>query len=306
MESLRVVMFGKLRIQIAEREVTGVEARKVQELLCRLLFAGGRPLPRELICDLIWGDSPAEQARRSLRQALWRLRAALAAAGVDTDQIIRVKPDWIQIQPSEHLWVDALDFEQRCARLQGVPAAALTAEDARQLREAVALYQGDLLAGWYQDWCLFERERLLGLYLDTLDKLMTYAEAHGAADYFAAVEYGGQILRFDATRERTHRQLMRLHYLVGDRAMAIRQYEQCVAALRRELGVGPSRRTVALYEQIHQDQLADLPPSEPQGGAPPTMVPETIDRLRSFLASLSEMQRRAEDKLSALERALGQ
>ena len=31
---------------------------------------------------------------------------------------------------------------------------------ARSLEDAVSLYQGDLLEGCYEDWCIYERERL--------------------------------------------------------------------------------------------------------------------------------------------------
>jgi len=40
------------------------------------------------------------------------------------------------------------------------------------LQEAVRLSYADLLEGWYQDWCLYERERLQNIYLLILDKLM--------------------------------------------------------------------------------------------------------------------------------------
>jgi hypothetical protein len=36
----------------------------------------------------------------------------------------------------------------------------LNEAQAQLLKDAVNLYCGDLLEGWYQDWCLFERERL--------------------------------------------------------------------------------------------------------------------------------------------------
>jgi hypothetical protein len=51
--------------------------------------------------------------------------------------------------------------------------------------------------------------------------------------------------------------LMRLYYLNGDRAAALRQYEQCATILDEELGVKPSKRTIALYKQILTEQLVE-------------------------------------------------
>ncbi|NIN69138.1 MAG: hypothetical protein GTO63_31510, partial [Anaerolineae bacterium] len=81
--------------------------------------------------------------------------------------------------------------------------------------------------------CLYERERLQNMYLAILDKLVSYSEVQGA--YEAGLGYGSRILSYDGARERTHRRLMRLYYLAGDRTAALRQYDSCVEALRREL-----------------------------------------------------------------------
>lgn len=82
---------------------------------------------------------------------------------------------------------------------------------------------------------------------------MAFYESRGA--YETSLAYGMRIMCYDRARERTHRQLMRLHYFLGDRAEAIRQYERCTQALEEELGVAPSRSTALLYKQICADQL---------------------------------------------------
>jgi DNA-binding SARP family transcriptional activator len=86
-----------------------------------------------------------------------------------------------------------------------------------------------------------------------LDKLMDYCEAR--QEYETGLAYGARILRYDRARERTHRRLMRSHYLAGNRTDALRQYRRCVAALDEELGVPPSKQTVELYERIRADRL---------------------------------------------------
>jgi hypothetical protein len=67
--------------------------------------------------------------------------------------------------------------------------------------------------------------------------------------------HGAAILRVDRAHEQAHRRMMRLHALRGDRTAALRQYEQCVAALAEELGVQPTRRTLTLYDRIRADRL---------------------------------------------------
>src|SRR6185295_15496561 len=114
-----------------------------------------------------------------------------------------VDADWIQIDPAADVWVDVAQVEEAFNQAHGVPGQQLDDDHAEALRKAVCLYHGDLLEGWPQDWCLFERERLQNVYLMMLDKLMAYCEAR--QQYDEGIVYGATILRLDRARERTHR-----------------------------------------------------------------------------------------------------
>ncbi len=254
MGRLDVRLFGKFAVH-RDGEVLGdLGSRKVQELFAYLLLHRARPHHREILADVLWNDSPSAQSRKCLRQALWRLQALL---GSHTDppsaRVLLVERDWIQLNPDADVWSDVAEFEEALDRVQGAAGHRLDARRARIVDSAIHLYQGDLLEGWYQDWCVYERERLQQIYLVMLDKLMEYCEARH--DYESALMYGSLVLRHEPARERTHRRLMRFHYLSGDRTSALRQYDRCVLALRQELGVRPARRTTALYERIREDQV---------------------------------------------------
>ena len=145
-------------------------------------------------------------------------------------------------------------FEQAFSLVREVAGHQLDAAQAQTLGQAIQLYHGDLLEGWKKDWCLCERERLQTNYLIMLDKMIGYCEAHEKYGQ-NGLAYGLRVLRYDPMREYTRRRLMHLHYLAGDRTAALRQYEHCVGALNEELGVKPSRLTVALYDQIRLDEF---------------------------------------------------
>jgi DNA-binding SARP family transcriptional activator len=157
-----------------------------------------------------------------------------------SDRVLMIEPEWIQIRPQAELWIDLAQVERCFRRVQGVPGQDLDARIAQDLQEAARLYRGGLQESWYQDWYLYERERAQHMYLILLDKLMGYCESHQR--YEDGIAYGDLILRCEGARERTHRRLMRLHYLTGDRTAALRQYERCVHALDQDLGVKPATR----------------------------------------------------------------
>jgi len=308
MNALHISLFGRFQAQRDQQALVSLEARKVQELFCYLLLHRDRPHPRETLADLLWSDSPIVQSKSYLRRVLWQLQTALEIEDDPTaQQLLLADAGWIQINPLADFWLDVAVFEQAFALVQNIPGKDLDAERVQSLKSAVDLYQGDLLEGWYQDWCLYERERLQRMYLVMLDKLMDYSEANH--DYDTGLVYGSLVLRYDRARERTHRRLMRLYYLAGDRTAALRQYAQCVAALKEELGVMPAQSTEELYQQIRMNQPSwlTLIPSEAHA-APETVIAslrEVLGRLRKFQATLANVQHQVYQDVQTIELILG-
>jgi alkylation response protein AidB-like acyl-CoA dehydrogenase len=65
-----------------------------------------------------------------------------------------------------------------------------------------------------------------------------------------AVRYAKEALALDRFRETCYVRLMRLHMSRGNRAEAMRAYEQCRHVLARDLGVTPSPQTEAVYREV--------------------------------------------------------
>lgn len=307
MSALNIRLFGKFCVQRGEQPVHGLEAGKVQELFCYLLLHRDRPHSREALAALLWGDASTEKSKKYLRQTLWQLQTALEPQ--TGEGVLFVDAEWIQLNPRAEFSFDVAAFEEGFARAKSRPGEELDVEAARLLARAASFYQGDLLEGWYHDWCLYERERLQNIYLAVLHRLMCHYEARG--DYEAALVHGARILRHDRACERTHRQLMRLHYLAGNRTAALRQYQRCLEALREELGVKPERRTRDLYEQICADEWGGGSPAPPQADAPPPQaapphaepasLPELLSRLKHLRAALSEIQGQVQQNIHLVE-----
>jgi DNA-binding SARP family transcriptional activator len=287
-----------------------LDARKVQELFCYLLLHRDHSLPRETLAGILWSDSTTTQSKKNLRQALWQLQSALRPPNASVNcRMLLVEPDRIQLDARDELfWLDVVGLEQAFNLVQKIPGQELDAQKAQVVQNAVQLYQGPLLEGWYQDWCIYERERLQGMYLALLDKLMGYCDAQH--DYETGILYGMRTMRYDRACERTHRRLMRLHYLNGDRAAALRQYAQCVVSLNEELNASPSKDTVRLYEQILADQLSEYEfatiPHEVVASCDvaDVLLPEIMDRLIRLQATLSDLQTQVEQSIQTLEHAL--
>ena len=292
MRAVKFFLLGKFCLEIDGNETCKIEPRKAEELLGFLLLNRSQPYSRDRLADLLWGETSQDQANNYLRKALWQLQSALEHLGLGKPGLLLIDGEWLQINPQFELWLDIAVLEESFKKSQGISGRDLEDAHAQAIHSAVEEYRGDLLDGWYQDWCLYERERLQHLYLALLDKLMDYCEAHEA--YEDGLAFGQRILRYDRARERTHRRLMRLHYLAGDRTAALRQYQRCVASLKEDLDVDPADRTRRLYEMIRADKLETsvqpdrVSKNKGQGTKEPLHV--LFDHLSSLHKSLSQIQ----------------
>jgi DNA-binding SARP family transcriptional activator len=298
MFSLNIHLFGKFNVEYNGGQL-GLGTSKVQELLSYLLIHRNRPRPREALASLIWGDTSTDKSKKYLRQALWQLQTALVPHNpAEGEQLLLVEDNWVQLNTRSEIWLDVAVLEEAFALLKDKPGGELDKEEKDMAQAAVQVYKGELLEGSYRDWCLFERERLQNMYLAMLYKLMSYCEA--AREYEAGQMYGLRILNYDRASERTHRRLMRLQYMSGDRTAALRQYERCIIALDQDLGVKPDKRTIGLYQKIRSGEVEGvnrvaIAPRAPTK-APTSVLTEIADHLGELQRNLSnELQQVCQD-----------
>lgn len=305
MSSIKVSLFGKFNIAYGDQR-TYIRARKVQELLIYLLIFRHQPQPRESLSEILWADQPVITSRRNLRQTLWHLQSAFKGFSNSSRLELLIEDGWIHIRLPSNFWLDTAEFEQVFNRVNHKHVRELSLEDFDAMQYAVSLYRGDLLEGWYQDWCIFERERFQMMNLSLLDKLVQYCETHHK--YGEGLTYGWQILRQDHAYERAHRQLMRLYALSGDRTQALYQYQRCINALRAELGVEPSERTIQLFNQIQADTfVAPLPVREAVAisrDGIPSVVEAVRNRLEELAWALQQLESQVQREIHTLEQVL--
>jgi DNA-binding SARP family transcriptional activator/tetratricopeptide (TPR) repeat protein len=195
----------------------------VDALLLAWLAVEG-PTRRERVAGLLWPDSPADTARNALRQRLFRLRKQ---CGVDL--------------------------------IGGTATLALANDVGHDLAEARTLL-GTLqtpLGTELADWLDGQRRHRREAERQHLAERMQALEQAG--DPAAAVPLAEALIGLDPLREDAHRRLMRLLYLAGDRAAALRAFDQCEQRLKHELGTRPSPETLALLALVE----AAVPPTEP-------------------------------------------
>lgn len=250
---LQAHLFGPGRAQLQNRPLPGFPNQQGYHLLCYLLLTRTQVHSRERLAAVFWSEHSTTVSRKYLRDALWRLRQAIEAAGGRSEEYLAVSDTTVSFLASAPHWLDVEVFERTIIECEDIPGQALSAEQCARLERAVDLYTGELLEGIYQDWCIHDRERYNLMYFGALSRLMVYHEANGT--YERGLTFGERILARDSTREKVQRQMMRLHWLSGGRSAALAQYKQCAQALREILNVPPMAETTLLYEQMLHNEF---------------------------------------------------
>jgi len=290
--SLTIQLLGEPRIFYRDQALSPLLAGKEQALLIYLACNAGKRFSRDHLATLLWGETSQERARYNLRRALWHIREALDDLHLSPDDYVSTEDSWIWMPTSAPYWLDTQEFEEvlgtafRHLRTEFSPASA----GVRRVRETIDLYQGKFLTGFsvsqapcFDQWVLFERERLFQLLLRALGSLIQIFIAWG--DRGEAIDACQRLLESDPMQEDTHRLLMRLYWDTGRRTEALRQYSRCREILSRELDVEPVAETEELYQRILQNEISPTSVSSltlTSRLTLPKPAPETIARQRLF------------------------
>jgi DNA-binding SARP family transcriptional activator len=269
------------------------------------------PHNRERLAAIFWGDYSTKISRKYLRNALWRLRQILQSVDFPTDDFLLISDDSVSFTNAQACWIDVINFDSDTSALKDISGRDLTWDQAQKLESATDLYTGDLLESTYEDWCLYDRERLRIAYFNTLEKLVNFHGFRGA--HRRGLDFCDRILSRDNTRERIHRQKMWLLWQTGDRNGALAQYKICSQILREELGVKPMRETRQIYHQIQK--LREAPshwygqePETDRETLPDEGLPQTIQSLtESALDKLQKLQMlmaETNDEIQRIERLI--
>jgi DNA-binding SARP family transcriptional activator len=189
---------------------------------------------RDRIVGLFWPEHDQEHARAALRKALYAVRQVLG------DAVLTSRGDEeLGIDRSE-LRCDAIDFD------------AAIKED--RLARALELYRGDLLEGFFADARGFERwlEEERARYRDAAaEAAWSLAERYESSNNLTmAARWARKVAAFAPADERALRRVIKLLDRAGDRAGAVRAFEDFVGRLKAEYDVEPSSETVALIREV--------------------------------------------------------
>jgi DNA-binding SARP family transcriptional activator len=206
-----------------------------QRLIAVLALQGQRP--RTHVAGVLWPESNETRAMSSLRAAIWQVQQCLPGLLLEGRGPLGLRPD---------VRVDVHDLLS-CLTGNG-PTGTSSNTDADAGHALTLLTHGDLLPGWYDDWVLFERERLQQLRLRALEGLADRLLGAGEVDLALAAALAA--VAIEPFRESAHRALIRVHLALGNYVDALRVYDGFRQRLLQELGIPPSPQITTLVANL--------------------------------------------------------
>src|SRR5215216_4246823 len=225
-EMLEVRLIGKFEIKCDGKPVI-IASRLAQSLFAYLIINAGTSYRREKLAGMFWPDTTEEKSRAYLRHELWTIRKVLPS-----NQFLLSDDFSVAFDSSADYWLDRDALEKL--------ADAASADESMA---ALAVYQGELLPGFYEDWIILEREHLQSVYEQKMARLLEMLEKEKR--WHEVLEWAERWISVGQGPEAAYRALMIAYVALGDLAKLASSYERCVQVLRA-LDLEPSEQTRAL------------------------------------------------------------
>jgi DNA-binding SARP family transcriptional activator len=202
-----------------------------EQRLVALLALRGRK-PRSQIAGTLWPDTTDERALTSLRSAVLRVRRSASGLLELSHSTLALAPD---------VRIDVQEVVRWAAETAGQPTG--------HERWWVNVLRGaDLLPGWYEDWVVFERERLQLLRFAALESVALHALEGG--DHDTALTAALEAVAIEPLRESAHSLVIRAHLVAGNHSDAVLAYRAYCRQLRQSLSIPPSSEIEGLLRPL--------------------------------------------------------
>ncbi|MFF6981968.1 BTAD domain-containing putative transcriptional regulator [Streptomyces sp. NPDC008343] len=295
---MRFQLLGLLSITDGEHAAV-LQPSKPTNLLAALLIHSGAVVSTDYLLRAVWDTEPPATARAALQSCVLRLRRIFAKYGIANDTIEAV-PGGYRMR-MDHETLDLVRF-------RGLVQSADSARDAETesyvLREALALWQGPVLANvsshmLHRD----EAPRLSEERLRALERLCDIELARGRCREVLTDVWDAA--RRHPERERFAEQLIEALYRTGRQTEALVEIRAVKERLKEEFGIDPGAPLQRLEMAILRGEELDtaqgpkvLPAIEARTPKRPVALPAGV--ARAYLPSQAPAQTPAQEQAPAV------
>lgn len=267
-QGLRFQVLGPVRAWRGDRPLH-LGPPQQRAMLVVLLLHAGRPVSVPQLVEALWGERPPPRAVGTLRTYASRLRGLLEPERKPRQRahlLVSCGGGYALRVPAEAL--DSAGFEERLDMARRLRGAGDTAGAYEQLRAALALPEGVVLAGLPGPYAHRQRDRLTELCVTAQEELYDCVRELGGHTGSMTDSIAG-LRTFAAEhplRERAQALLMLALHRAGRRAEGLAVYAAARRTLAAELGAEPGSELRARYAELRAGSGGRGPDEGPRSG----------------------------------------
>lgn len=240
----RIQLCGRLKADVNGQHVTpALRGRQGRVLLAYLVLNRGRPVSRDELIAAIWPDAMPANPAAALRTQLSHLRSALGSAAL-------AGRSTVELHLPENTWID-VEAAERAIR---VADSALKSEDWKdawiQAHITLNIASRPFLAGFQSPWVVAVRRELDELEMRSREVIARAGIGLGGSELAGAERSARTLIRAAPFRETGYLCLMKALVASGNKAEALRTYDDLRNLLNNELGSAPGAEIQALHREL--------------------------------------------------------
>jgi DNA-binding SARP family transcriptional activator len=247
---LRIYLAGEVAIEYGEALLREADlpGRQGRLAFVFLVAERERAVPQAELAELLWLDDLPPSWPVAISAVISKLRNRLGTVGLDRERIIANAFRCYQFRPPPGTWIDLEAAADATHQAEGLVLANQPQAAYGPALIAATIARRPFLNGEDVPWAATRRQRLHDLLVRALDCRVESLLANG--ELSLARDQARAAVDLEPFRESGYRRLMQVLVEQGDRAEAIRVYNECRRLLAAELGVAPSTEIESLRKAL--------------------------------------------------------
>lgn len=228
---ITITLFHSFEVSIFGQQINASDwqTRKSQVMFAYIMLHRKRLIAKDVLINTFSIQDKPAQADQDIRTTISRIQRVLPFKN-----IIQYKRGFYRVFPGLNVKIDVEEFERLCTQLIK-PSPFLDPRMITQIYQACALYRGDFLVGFYDQWSDATRHHYKEQFLRLLTILANCLQKRN--DHEQALKTYWQIIDTDPLNEKGHRGVLHMLQALERVKDATEHYRQFKETMRRETGI---------------------------------------------------------------------
>jgi DNA-binding SARP family transcriptional activator len=242
---IEMISFGSLQFTLRGNPVQESKWRKKKgkSILAYMMLKPEARLNKDKLIDIFFPDINPETLEENFRQALFNIRSVFKNPYLN---ILLYEGKMLYLNPDCYYNSDTFEFDKNYnAARSGEKNAD---EKIKACKEAVGLYKGEFLEGYYERWCEDIRYEYANKFISVSELLLELLKEKDRFEEL--IDYSENLIKHDKLNEQAYISLVEAYTRTNKTETARKIYTRMLKAYQEELGEKPRHGVSSRISQL--------------------------------------------------------